>query len=120
MSAGLPLNDADRAPWLAALRQRIATSLASGENAILGCSALKAAYRHILQPEAGEPTRLVYLRGAPELLTERLANRSSHFMKPGMLASQLSTLEEPADALIADIALPPEKLVAKIRHDLGL
>jgi len=120
MAAGTPLTDADRAPWLRALRTRIETSLAANENAIIGCSALKAAYRAILQPSAAEPIRLVYLRGSPALLAERLAGRAGHFMKPGMLASQLSTLEEPADAVIADIALPPAQLVAHIRQKLGI
>jgi gluconokinase len=120
MAAGTPLTDDDRAPWLAALRQRIEQSLASGENAILACSALKAAYRHILQPVPTEPIHLVYLRGTPELLASRLATRTGHFMKPAMLDSQLATLEEPADAVIADIAQPPAILIAKIRQDLGL
>jgi gluconokinase len=120
MAAGTPLTDEDRAPWLHALRTRIETSLAANENAILGCSALKAAYRRILQPVPTEPIRFVYLRGTPELLAQRLADRPGHFMKPGMLASQLSTLEEPADALIADISLPPEKLVAHIRQHLAI
>jgi gluconokinase len=120
MAAGTPLTDADRAPWLHALRTRIETSLAANQNAIIGCSALKAAYRAILQPSASEPIRLVYLRGSPELLAERLAGRAGHFMKPGMLTSQLSTLEEPVDALIADIALPPALLIADIRRALGV
>ena len=120
MSAGIPLDDDDRAPWLAALRARIEQSLASGENAILGCSALKSAYRRILQPVATEPIHLVYLRGSAELLTRRLSTRPGHFMKPGMLASQLATLEEPADALTLDIAHPPAALIAQIRRHLGL
>ncbi|MGC4072766.1 MAG: gluconokinase [Nibricoccus sp.] len=120
MAAGTPLTDADRAPWLNVLRERIATSLASGENAVIACSALKAAYRQILQPDPAEPIRLVYLRGSPELLASRLAARSGHFMKPSMLASQLATLEEPAGALVADIARPPENLAAFIRDSLGL
>ncbi len=120
MAAGNPLNDDDRAPWLSSLRHRIGQSLASGENAILACSALRDAYRRILQPVPTEPIHLVYLRGTPALLTERLATRSTHFMKPSMLASQLATLEEPADALLADISQPPEKIVAQIRQSLGL
>ncbi|MGC4071320.1 MAG: hypothetical protein QM760_02135 [Nibricoccus sp.] len=75
---------------------------------MIACSALKAAYRQILQPDPAEPIRLVYLRGSPELLAGRLAARSGHFMKPSMLASQLATLEEPAGALVADIALSPK------------
>jgi gluconokinase len=120
MAAGTPLTDDDRAPWLQALRSRIETSLASGENAILACSALKKTYRAILQPRADEPIRFVYLRGSSELLAARLAGRTNHFMKPGMLASQLSTLEEPANAVIADISQPPDELVSSIRKNLGL
>jgi gluconokinase len=120
MAAGTPLTDADRTPWLQALRTRIETSLGSGENAIVGCSALKASYRAILQPRADEPIHFVYLRGSPELLAARLAGRTGHFMKPGMLASQLSTLEEPANALIVDIAQPPADVVADIRKHLSL
>jgi gluconokinase len=120
MAAGHPLDDHDRAPWLHALRSRIQKSLTAAEDAVIGCSALKAAYREVLQPDAAEPIKLVYLRGSPELLTERLGGRTGHFMKPGMLASQLATLEEPRDALVADIALPPGELVSFIRKNLGL
>lgn len=120
MAAGTPLTDADRTPWLQALRTRIETSLAAGENAIVGCSALKASYRAVLQPRPEEPIHFVYLRGSPELLAARLAARTDHFMKPGMLASQLSTLEEPANALIVDIAQPPAGIVATIRRHLAL
>jgi gluconokinase len=120
MAAGTPLTDADRAPWLQALRTRIETSLASGESAIVTCSALKNAYRAILNPRPDEPVRFVYLRGSPELLAARLAGRTNHFMKPGMLASQLNALEEPANALIADIAQSPEQITAFIRQHLGL
>jgi gluconokinase len=109
MAAGTPLTDADRGPWLQALRNRIETSLATSENAIVACSALKSTYRAILHPRASEPVHFVYLRGTPELLAERLAGRTNHFMKPAMLASQLSALEEPANAIIADIAQPPEQ-----------
>jgi gluconokinase len=120
MSAGIALNDDDRAPWLHALRARIQKSLSSGENAVLGCSALKAAYRTILQPLPDEPIRLVYLRGSASILADRLANRPGHFMKTGMLTSQLSTLEEPSDALTVDVVLPPAEIVARIRSSLGL
>lgn len=120
MAAGTPLTDTDRKPWLEALRARIETSLASGENAIVGCSALKATYRAILQQRAEEPIQFIYLRGSPELLAARLAARTDHFMKPGMLASQLSALEEPANAVIVDIAPPPAEVVATIRRHLAL
>ena len=120
MAAGTPLTDEDRQPWLQALRTRIETSLGAGEHAIVGCSALKASYRAILQPRTDEPIHFVYLRGTPELLAARLAGRTGHFMKPGMLASQLSTLEEPANALVVDISQSPAEIAATIRRHLAI
>ena len=119
MSAGLPLDDTDRAPWLAAIRAHLEACLARGEDAVVTCSALKERYRAVL---AADPTRVkfVHLTGSPELLASRIAGRTDHFMKPGMLASQLAALEPPADALTVDIAEPPDKLVARIRRALSV
>jgi gluconokinase len=120
MAAGSPLTDADREPWLHALRARIAASLDDGENAIVACSALKQTYRQILRPVTDPRVRFVFLQGSRELLAERLAGRADHFMKPAMLASQLAALEPPADALVLDIAEPPEALIARIRQTFGV
>lgn len=119
MAAGQPLDDADRAPWLAAIRAWIDAHLARGECAVVTCSALKRRYRDVLRPD---PTRVrfLYLCGSRELIASRLAAREGHFMKPRMLDSQLADLEPPEDALTLDIALPPEKLVAEIRRNLAL
>lgn len=114
MSAGEPLDDADRAPWLAALRAFIDARLACGENAVLACSALKAAYRDQLIAGRGG-IKPVLLHGARELLRTRLAGRAGHYMKPAMLDSQLAAFEPPATALILDIRHPPAELVAEIR-----
>lgn len=119
MSAGLPLDDADRAPWLAALRADIAARDRRGDHAVVACSALKASYRAALQGDSTD-LRWVHLQGAPELLHARLAARTGHFMRPEMLASQLATLEPPANALSVDIAASPLELVARIRQSLGL
>jgi len=119
MSAGRPLDDADRAPWLAALRAWIDACLARGGDAVVTCSALKRRYRDVLLPDTPR-VRLVYLQGSRELLAARLRSRPDHFMKPGMLDSQLAALEPPADALALDIAPPPEMLVAEIRRAFGL
>ncbi|HWA87663.1 MAG TPA: gluconokinase [Opitutus sp.] len=115
MSAGHPLTDADRAPWLAALRAFIDERLARGENAVLACSALKSSYRDELVAGRGQ-IRLVYLRGSRALLLDRLRHRTGHYMKPAMLDSQLAALEPPADALALDIRHPPAALVEEIRR----
>lgn len=119
MAAGIPLTDEDRLPWLAELRHRIERSLAAEEDAVIASSALKESYREIL---AGglEGVRFVHLTGSPELIRQRLEQRQGHFMKSGMLASQLAALEPPADAVTVDVAGDPEEIVAEIRGRLGV
>jgi gluconokinase len=119
MSAGIPLDDADRAPWLDTLHAEIASRARRGESALLACSALKATYRDVLQREVPD-LRWVFLRGSPELLHARLVQRTGHYMSPAMLASQLATLEPPADALSLDVAATPRELVAQIRAAFGV
>ncbi len=119
MAAGQPLTDADRAPWLAALRAHIDTCLARNENAVVACSALKESYRRILVPDT-KRVPVVYLHGSRELLLSRISGRNGHYMKPAMLDSQLATLEPPADVLSLDVTPPPDVLVAKIREALHL
>jgi gluconokinase len=117
MSHGVPLDDADRAPWLERLRELIESCLARGEDAVLACSALKESYRRTLVVD--DRVKLVYLKGDRELLLERLSERHGHFMKPEMLDSQLATLEEPQRALTVDISETPEEIAAKIREQFG-
>jgi gluconokinase len=119
MGRGIPLNDGDRAPWLAAIRAAMEACLAAGRPAVFTCSALKAQYREVLLAGLAS-VALVHLTGDPALLLSRLQGRAGHYMKPEMLASQLATLEPPADALTLDVAQPPAELVAAIRKLLGL
>lgn len=119
MSAGIPLNDDDRWPWLGAVRAQIDRSHAAGECAVIACSALRHRYREVLLKDLVRE-RLVYLRGTPELLGERLSARSSHFMKPAMLQSQLQTLQEPYFATTVEVQARPEEIVRQIRQELGL
>ncbi|MCX6954859.1 MAG: gluconokinase [Verrucomicrobia bacterium] len=119
MSAGTPLTDADRAPWLAAIRAHIDACLARGEGSVVTCSALKERYRAVLVADPAK-VKLVHLTGSPALLAERIGARQGHFMKPEMLRSQLDALETPRDALAVDIAPPPAALVAHIRRALSL
>jgi gluconokinase len=114
MSAGLPLTDADRAPWLAAIRAHIDACLARGESAVVTCSALKEDYRRMLISDPAK-VKLVHLSGNFQLILERLNQRKDHFMKPAMLESQFATLEPPQGALVVDIAEEPDAIVAKIR-----
>jgi gluconokinase len=118
MAAGVPLDDADRAPWLAALRQWIDAELAAGRDAVLACSALKASYRAQLVADP-ERVQVVFLTGEPDLLEARLKGRQGHYMKAGMLASQLATLEPPRDALTIDVSPAPPEIVRQIRVGLG-
>ena len=115
MSAGHPLTDADRAPWLAAIRTHLAACLARNENTVVTCSALKESYRRevIVDPAR---IKVVYLTGDFALIERRLKARKGHFMKPDMLESQFAALEPPTDALTLDIADPPALLVARIRR----
>ncbi len=118
MRTGIPLADADRAPWLETLRALIARWIDAGENAILACSALKQSYREILQlsPEV----TIVCLKGSTRLLQQRLHSRVGHFMTEQMLASQLAALEEPDHAVVVDVDASPADIIAKIRTRLGL
>jgi gluconokinase len=112
MAHGIPLTDADRAPWLATLRRLVENWLAAGNGGVLACSALKATYREELQVDSR--VGFVYLKGSPELLQERLMARSGHYMKAGMLESQFAALEEPADALVVDVSGTVEQTVQAI------
>ena len=118
MRAGIPLDDDDRAPWLAALHAAIGDWLRSKSNVVLACSALKLAYREQLMFSPG--VRLVYLRGGRELITHRLSQRHGHYMDPDLLPSQFSALEEPANAIVVDVEAAVPDIVTRIRAALGL
>jgi gluconokinase len=94
MSAGHPLTDEDRWPWLQAIADEIDRVCKAGEHAVIACSALKRSYRDILV-HGRDDVRIVYLKGTQELIANRLAQRKGHFMPPGLLASQFKTLEPP-------------------------
>lgn len=122
MRHGIPLDDADRAPWLAAMRDHLAAHLRASSPVVLACSALRQSYRDALVPAAAPAgvIRFVHLEAPPEVLRERLATRSGHFMPASLLASQLATLEPPSDAPRIDAAQPLPGVVADIRRALGV
>ncbi len=120
MHRGEPLTDEDRKPWLAAIHQHLLEAASRGVNVVLACSALKHAYRDYLQHEEPERIYFVYLQGSEELIRQRLAGRKGHFMNPNLLHSQFETLEPPENAIVVDIAPPPDEIAANIRRKLGL
>jgi 6-phosphogluconate dehydrogenase len=113
MASGIPLTDEDRAPWLDALHELIASTLKANRSGVLACSALKERYRQRLL-EGNDGVQIVYLKGSYDLIWQRMAQRTDHYMKPHMLQSQFDALEEPADALTVDIALPIPTLLEQI------
>jgi gluconokinase len=118
MRSGVPLDDADRQPWLETLSREIGAWLAAGRTVVLACSALKQRYRDVLK--AGRPgVRFVHLAGDPALIRERLSGRRGHYMPASLLDSQLAALEEPADAITVGIDAPPDAIVAEIQKALG-
>jgi gluconokinase len=113
MRRGVPLDDNDRRPWLEAMRAAIDRWLAANKTVVLACSALKQRYRDVLAQ--GRPdVRFVYLKGDEALLRSRLEKRRGHYMPARLLASQIATLEEPADAITVDIDRSPEAIAAEI------
>jgi gluconokinase len=119
MARGSALTDEERAPWLERMREVIRRALDSGEDLVLACSGLKAAYRERLTVEPARQ-RWVFLHASRELLAQRLSARRDHFMPPSLLDSQLATLEVPEGVCSVDVSVPPEEVVARILQSLDL
>jgi gluconokinase len=122
MSAGVALDDDDRRPWLEALAAAIARDEAERRLSVVGCSALKRAYRDILRTGAPR-VRFLHVHGDRGVLAERVANRPGHFFPASLLDSQLATLEPlgpDEDGVVVDLALPVEAQVAAAVRGLGL
>lgn len=120
MHSGIPLNDEDRWPWLAAIREEITRYLKAGEDAIIACSALKASYRKVLRGSDGDAVQVLYLRGTQEEIAERVASRTHHFMPPSLLGSQFEALEEPEDAVTVEIGGTPDQVVDRVLQVLKI
>jgi carbohydrate kinase (thermoresistant glucokinase family) len=122
MAAGHPLDDADRAPWLAKVADWVDGRLDAGESGVITCSALKRSYRALID-RRGARVVFVYLHGSRELIAERLGGRHGHFMPSTLLDSQFATLEEPGPdepALRVEIGAPPEAIADAVVAALGL
>jgi gluconokinase len=118
MHRGIPLIDADRMPWLGAIHDKLVQAQAEHRNLVLGCSALKQAYREKLFQ--GSDLRLVYLKGDYGFIAQRLRARRGHFADEHILAAQFADLEEPSDALVVEIHGEPEQIVDEICRRLNL
>ena len=122
MSAGHPLSDEDRWPWLQAIADEIDRLSAAGSRAVVACSALKRSYRDILV-HGREDVRIVYLDGTQALIAKRLAARKGHFMPPGLLDRQFRTLEPPQPnerPITASIDAAVEDIIDDIVRQLDL
>jgi len=113
MASGIPLDDSDRAPRLDSLHDLISSSLTQNRPGVLACSALKERYRQQLM-KGNDGVQLVYLKGSYDLIWSRMIARKDHWMKPHMLQSQFTTLEEPANALTVDVSLSIDEIVQEI------
>ena len=113
MSAGLPLTDADRAPWLESLN----CVLRREGNAVIACSALKQSYRDRLTAGISAPV-FVFLKGDLEMIGSRLAQRQHRYMPASLLRSQFEALEPPASAIAVDVSADVPACVAAIVRQL--
>lgn len=118
MIRGQPLNDEDRMPWLKAIQESLRAILDHGENAIMGCSALKESYRKLMR--ISKEIVFVYLKVALPLVEDRLKSRTQHFMNPNLVKSQFDTFEEPGEGLQVDASLTPAEIVRRIRIELAV
>lgn len=122
MAAGTPLTDADREPWLEAMRDWLTAEARAGRSTIVTCSALRRAYRDVLREAEGR-VRFVHLDANPAVLAPRVAHRTGHFMPPSLLPSQLATLEPLAadeDGVTVVVDVPPDVVADRTMEALGL
>jgi len=117
MRNGIPLDDADRWPWLDRMNAMLVEKEGRGESVLLACSALKQVYRDRLAKGTAD-LRWIYLKGNSDLIRERLEERKRHYMKAGLLESQFATLEEPGNALGVDVNDTPEAIADSILRQL--
>ena len=121
MRSGVPLDDADRMPWLDAIAAAIDAARREGRQLVVTCSALKRTYRDVLAG-SHDDVLFVYLRGGRSLVAERLASRAGHFMPPQLLESQFAVLQEPdagEASIVVDIEDAPERIVQRIADSLA-
>ena len=122
MSAGIPLTDDDRWPWLDAMGKGLHDTAETAGLAVGACSALKRSYRDRLVTAAGEPIVFVYLEGSYQEIDRRMKARKNHFMPESLLRSQFAALEPPGqdeNAITVPIAATPEIVTDAAMKKLG-
>ena len=117
MSQGVSLDDIDRGPWLASIKEAIDRCADGASDAVFACSALHRKYRRTLSADVVD-IRFVYLKGEFRTIRDRMKSRDRHYMKSNMLESQFSSLEEPDDAIEMDIKNSPQDIVERIESQL--
>jgi gluconokinase len=120
MRAGEALTDDDRREWLEALAEVVREARTAGRSIVLGCSALKRAYRDMIAGGQHDDVLLVHLVGEPELIGRRMEARE-HFMPPSNLGSQFDALEPPDEderALVLDVRKPPAALADAVVREV--
>jgi len=114
MSAGTPLTDADRVPWIDALTNGVNHRSDPKRDAIVACSALSRFVRQRIRERMHDAVDFILLHGDPHLIEERLSTRPKHYMKPGMLSSQLTALQIPRSAYCVDVSRPIDQVVQNV------
>jgi carbohydrate kinase (thermoresistant glucokinase family) len=112
MSAGIPLTDADRVPWIAAIA--VAVNECPANDVVLACSALTNAVRNKLRAEVQRECVFIHLKANPEIIRERLKKRTGHYMRSHMLDSQLAALEAAEHAIEVDASRPLNVVVDEV------
>lgn len=113
MAAGVPLDDAQRVPWVRRLGEQLRLRADAGRSSVLAFSGLRREHRERLRG-CGVPMRFVFLHAAPAVIAARLAARGGHFMPASLLDSQFEALQPPADepdVIAVDVATTPQDVV---------
>lgn len=119
MVNSVPLDDADRQPWLFELARNIAR-WNRGKGAVLACSALREKYRRVLSRDGKENVTFIHLQGDEKVISERMKSRNSHFFPSELLASQFRELEAPANAITVEIDRTPDEICSLIIGKLAV
>lgn len=119
MSAGTPLTDKDRQPWLRAIHDFVLKELPE-RSLIIASSALKESYRDLLDGDLPmDQVQWIFLYGNYELLYQRIEDRKGHFMPESLLKSQFEALEVPHRNVVAvEVDKTPELIVDEIVRKL--